>query len=429
MAVFSINCPDCKAVLKSPKPVPPGKAITCPKCQVKFVTPAPQPVASVGVELVEDDEEIIEDVEVVEEPKKVEKKRSQPGQVRKKKKKPKSNTPLIIGLCVGLFAVTGLAAGGYFGVKWLLAENTDPIVYVPDKAQIVFGLNVNRLGDTPLGPLLDTVLASSPEFKKYADAVGGSPRGLIDQLVVGMTPKSGYLPTVSSVAVSRTPFDKAKMTAALGGTAATFGGRNVIQVGQAPAQQNVLIGERVWTTVTGAAGDAEDAIKTAGRNRPEPNIAEIVSRASKADIFIVMNPNAPGLAESMAQGGAMVPGAPKLDMQVLNNLKCIGVWAKVNSSEMEIHVNLLAYEPTTASKMVEDAKKAFEAMKANPGGAPPELVESLTVKNDGSLVEGSGKVKMGTIQPYIAQAQALMGLANLMPKPPAGGGGRGGGRW
>ena len=44
---YSTNCPHCKAVLKSPTPIPEGKKVKCPKCKQMFTTAAsPEPPAA-----------------------------------------------------------------------------------------------------------------------------------------------------------------------------------------------------------------------------------------------------------------------------------------------------------------------------------------------------------------------------------------------
>jgi phage FluMu protein Com len=40
MPVYKVNCPECEAVLKSPKGMTPGKKIKCPKCNLVFPVPA-----------------------------------------------------------------------------------------------------------------------------------------------------------------------------------------------------------------------------------------------------------------------------------------------------------------------------------------------------------------------------------------------------
>src|SRR5690348_16180231 len=42
MNSHSLNCPHCRAVLKSKQPVPPGVKVKCPKCQQPFVSPPPE---------------------------------------------------------------------------------------------------------------------------------------------------------------------------------------------------------------------------------------------------------------------------------------------------------------------------------------------------------------------------------------------------
>lgn len=49
MNAHSVTCPQCSAVLKSTRPIPPGFKLKCPKCQQPFVSPKP-----------EEDDEVVE---------------------------------------------------------------------------------------------------------------------------------------------------------------------------------------------------------------------------------------------------------------------------------------------------------------------------------------------------------------------------------
>src|SRR5262245_32795624 len=59
--VAKLTCPECRAVLKPPTPVPVGKKVKCPKCQFLFVAEGPEdepgiPLAEDGpIGLVDDD--------------------------------------------------------------------------------------------------------------------------------------------------------------------------------------------------------------------------------------------------------------------------------------------------------------------------------------------------------------------------------------
>ncbi|MBX7102501.1 MAG: hypothetical protein K1X57_00365 [Gemmataceae bacterium] len=428
MAVFTISCPECKANLKSPKPVPAGKVITCPKCQVMFSAPAPKPVAAGGVELIEEDDDIItEGVEMVEEPKKAPPKKEARPSRPKGKKKPKSNAPLIIGLAAGLVVVVGLAFGGIFLVKFLMAENLDPVAYIPDKSPFVMGADVNRLATTPVGPLLEQLIAGSP-LAAYGQAVGTSPKNIIEKFVMGTNPRPGFLPTQSIVMTSKTPFDKAKLTTALGGSPAVFGNRPVIQSGQNPAQINAVVGSRVVAIVLGPQSEAEDAVRTAGRNRTDGSIAEVAAKASQADVFVVMNPTAPGMAD-MIKGGPMIPGVPKPDGDALLAMKCIGAWANFSSSELEIRAAVVFFDANAAKSAAEEGKKQVEQLKSSPGAFPPEVGETATVTLNEKTVEYSARIKMSTVESGMKQMEPLLALMKMMgPKQPAAPG-AGMGRW
>lgn len=162
---YSIQCVHCKAVLKSPTPVPGGKTVKCPKCKQAFTTPAaksetPQKapdtdeakIPEIDDDLVEPDEVPVEtSVEEGEPPSKKKKKRdrddeddedddkphsrkrrSDPDEddeeddrekKSKKKKKKKAGSPLMMILLLvgGGFALLaccgcGIGGGAYFGV-------------------------------------------------------------------------------------------------------------------------------------------------------------------------------------------------------------------------------------------------------------------------------------------------------------------------
>lgn len=425
MAVFTINCPDCKASLKSPKAIPAGKVITCPKCQVMFAAPAAKPVMAKTGPATVDDEEIIEDVEMVDEPKKAAPKPARPSRP-KGKKKPKSHAPLIIGLALGLIIVVGLGVGGFQLVKFLMAENLDVVAYMPNKCPLILGGNIRKLGDSPVSPLLDTLFAGS-EVAKYAEATGSSPKALVENFAMGMMPRVGYLPTGSGVWTTRTPIDKAKLTAAIGGASAQFGGREVVQRGQNPAQSNFLVGKQYCVEVTGAQGDAEDTIRTAGRNRPDGSMAELVERASKADLWVVLNPNGAGIAEMMKPGMAAAGAKPSTDE--LLNVKAFGLWATFTSSELEVHGAISCYDINTAKTFLEQGKKMIEEMKTNPGNSPPELVESAKVELKEKTIEFSGRFKNSSVESGMKQLEPLMGMMRMLAPKPAAPAGGGGGRW
>ena len=74
MASTKLTCPECEAVLRPSKPVPPGKKVKCPKCETVFSAPAAE----------------VEEVEEVEEvrPRKSASAKAAPAKASKKKEEP-----------------------------------------------------------------------------------------------------------------------------------------------------------------------------------------------------------------------------------------------------------------------------------------------------------------------------------------------------
>ena len=187
MSVFAIDCPECKATLRSSKPVPTGKVVTCPKCSVMFPAPVAKPQAAVvhaGVDVVDDE---FADVEIVEDPpkKKAPPKPRIADEDRPRKRNKKSNTGFIIGLTAGLVAFAAFAVGATFAVRWLLAENNDPVAYMPPKPMVLGSIDIGKAMETPLGPTLEGLL-NSGEFAKYCQDAGVSPRNAVDRMTFGM---------------------------------------------------------------------------------------------------------------------------------------------------------------------------------------------------------------------------------------------------
>jgi predicted Zn finger-like uncharacterized protein len=57
MALATIPCPNCRAVLKSANPPPPGKRVRCPKCSETFLVPEAEPLPEAPVVEIDEDDD------------------------------------------------------------------------------------------------------------------------------------------------------------------------------------------------------------------------------------------------------------------------------------------------------------------------------------------------------------------------------------
>jgi hypothetical protein len=177
MQSYSVNCPKCKAVLKSTKPIRAGIKLKCPKCQSGFVTPETEDDELVEPEVVEstavqstpprkharaaaddlDEVDELEDVEEIDDDEESRpRKRRRPRdddddepkarkkRPKKKKKKSKSNAGLIIGLSagagvllIGVVVAIFLLMGGGSTVAQHEAAIQEMLVVVNDFAAVL----------------------------------------------------------------------------------------------------------------------------------------------------------------------------------------------------------------------------------------------------------------------------------------------------
>ncbi len=419
MSVFSIACPECKATLKSSKPIAAGKIVTCPKCSVMFPAPAvkPKPVAvPAGVDVVEDDDEF-GDVEIIEDaPKKKEaaKPMPRPPGIRKTKRPKKTNTVFIIVLCACLVGFATFAAGSFFAVRWLLQENNDPVAYMPQKPMMLVSADMSRLFDSPFGPMIEPLLSMGPLGAYFQDA-GSSAKASIDRVAfsMGHGARAGVPGAVSIAVVGKTGFDKAKVAKAFGATAQTFGGRSVYQSGSGPAAQTFVFTSKLAAMIGGPPGDAEDVVRTAGRNSPPSLMADMVKRVSGGHVWLVMDPLI------MPQDNAMLMAVPKGQRDAIAGCRSLGFEVNLSGDVMEVRSFMLMGSAKYAEAFVAEAKKAPDTSGAAFGITP---TEPPTFSSQGDLVIASAKLKTGEL---VAMAAGLSRFASMLA-PPAPAGGRGG---
>ncbi len=420
MSVFTIACPECKATLKSSKPIAAGKIVTCPKCSVMFPAPAvkPRPVAvPAGVDVVEEDDEY-GDIEIIDDaPKKKEaaKPMPKPPGARKSKRPKKSNTGFIIGLCAGLVGFAAFVAAAFFGVRWLLQENNDPVAYMPQKPMMLVSADMSRIFDSQFGPMIEPLLSMGPLGAYFQDA-GSSPKASIDRVAfsVGHGSRAGVPGAISVAVVGKTGFDKQKVAKAFGATPQTFGGRSVFQSGSGAAAQTFVFTSKLAAMVSGPPGDAEDVVRTAGRNSPPSLMADMVKRVSGGHVWFVMDPKA------FPHDNQMLKSVPKAQLDAIASCRSLGVEANLSGEVLEIRSIMLMDNAKSADAFVADAKKAPDTSGAAFGINP---TEPPTVNAQGDLVIATMKLKTGEI---VTAATALSRMASMFaPAAPAGGrGGR-----
>lgn len=423
MMTFSIVCPQCKATLKSSKPVPAGKSVTCPKCSVMFSAPAnkPKPVAvPAGVDVVDEDDEFA-DVEIVEDPpkKKEAPKRpiAAPGADRpRKKRKQKSNVGFIIGLCAGLMAFAGFVVGAIFGVKWLLAENNDPIAFLPAKPVMMISVDTSRVMESPFASSLEA-LFSSGEMGAYLKEAGVAPKNAFDRITFGVGPSRPGVPgAVSIVLMSKNGFDKQKFTKAFNASAAEFGGRKVFQSGAGLGVQTYVFTSRIAAIIGGTPSEAEDVVRTAGRNSPTTLAGEMVKRVSGGDAWMVFEPAAivdnPATKAIVAQAN-----------DVLGKCRNIGFEANLSGDFLEFKSYMLMTSAQAAEAFVDESKKQASASGSNPLGFNP--VDAPSFSAQGDLATVTVKFKSADLASGIT-ALARMASMFAPTAAPSGGGPRGG---
>src|SRR5262249_36205613 len=154
-------------------------------------------------------------------------------------------------------------------------------------------------------------------------------------------------------------------------------------------KRTLLIGSRMATFIWGA--EAEDAVRSVGRTSADSAMTDLLEKAAKADIFYVINPQAPGYMDMASMGAAMLPAAMKPTAHSLSGVRAVGIWANV-STDIEFAGQLIASDANTAQTMMNDGKKQLDALKSNPAGMPKELVDSLTISAQDKNVSFSGKI-------------------------------------
>jgi hypothetical protein len=420
---FNIACPECKTTLKSSKPIAAGKIITCPKCSVMFPAPAvkPKPVAvPAGVDVVEDDDEF-GDVEIIEDPPK--KKEAPkptpkaPGDDRpKSKRRKKSNAGLIIGLCAGLIGLAAFATSAFFAVRWLLKENNDPVAYLPPKPAIMMSIDVGKLADSPLGPIIEPLVGGG-EYGKYCQDMGSTVKAQLDRFVFGMGQvRPGNQPPVSVVYVSKSGFDRQKLSQAFGATAQTFGGRSVYQTGSGAAARSIVFSSKVAAVIGGPVSDAEDVVRTAGRNSPPTIFEDMLKRVSGGHFWMITD------ASAFTAENPIMKAVPGNLRDAMSITRCMGTEMSLAGDYIESKTYYLMPSPASADTLAAEMKKYADASPVSLPGLQPS--EPPTTTSSESIVTVAGRFKTADL---VTGLGVLSKMASMFaPTPPAGG--RGGGR-
>jgi hypothetical protein len=418
---FNITCPECKKTLKSSKPIAAGKIITCPKCSVMFPAPAvkakPVPVPA-GVDVVEEDDEF-GDVEIIEDPpKKKEAPKPAPkvpsGDQPRKKRKKKSSAGLIIGLSAGLVCFAAFIVGAILGVRWLLAENNDPVAYLPPKPVVLGSIDISRMMDSTFGPSLEALI-NSGEFAAYCQDAGVSPKSAIDRMAFGIAQsRPGVFSTYGLVMVGKSGFDKQKFAKAFGAKATTFGGRNVFQSGSGAAAQTMIFTSKLVADIGGPPSDAEDVIRTAGRNGPTTIVSDMLKRVSGGHAWLIFDPAV------IPPDNPAMKGIPSGSRDALAACRCMGLEANLSGDILELKSYMLMQTAATAETMVAEAKKQPDS--AGFGLTP---VEPPTISAQDTMVTATVKFKAADIANTIS---TVTRMASMFGTQQPAGGGRGGGR-
>lgn len=425
MSLFNIACPECKTTLKSSKPIPAGKVITCPKCSVMFPAPAakpkPKPVA-VGVDVVEEDDGF-DDVEIIDDkpkkkPEAVKPVPKAPGgdRPRRKGKRKKSPIGLIIGLTAGLVGFAAFIAAAFFGVKWLLSENNDPIAYLPPKPMLMISIDVERLSETSLGPVLEPLVGAG-EFSKYCQEMNSTTKAQLSKWALGIgSPRPNVPGAVSVVYRCKSPIDRQKFSKAFSASPQTFGGRSVYQTGSGLAARTLVFSSVVGAVIGGPPGEAEDVVRTAGRNAPPTIFAEMVKRVSDGHAWIVTD------GTMTSEGGSVYQSSPQGIRDSIAHSRCMGIEMSLVGDTIESKTYLLMDGAPAAAKFVEDAKKIGDSSGIAITGFKPSSPSTASASD--ALATLTESYKAADLINAIGAMSRLASLMTGPPQPP--GGGRGG---
>ncbi len=420
MPVFSVTCNECRATLKSSKPIPPGKTITCPKCGVMFAAPkaaAPAPAVKKKIVEVMDDVEILEEDEVEifdDEPTKTKAggrpKVDEGARGRRRSGKPKrqrmSTTALILVLAGG---VLGLGAFGLAGVlvwKYVLNAQSDLIAYVPADSGVVGGIDLGRvMNDTSLGPLVESLLGNVQQWRTYGQETQQGPKQFLDKWVITF---AGVGEKGTMTLTCKSKIEQPKAVKAFNAKAPiTVGGQEVFPFDATASSYRALFTPKTVSIFEKAA--SEDSIAQMGKCKPSDVMATMITKAAANHAWVVIDP-ASFIKTALAGMGAAMPALP--NNASADEIKCIGVWVKVVDSDANVTLQI---QMRNVPAKAPDVQKATADIKGQLTAFTPlvsaayvtlfsELVSTIAVTTSGDCMIVKAKLKMATLTPIIQEA-------------------------
>ncbi|MFL5331210.1 MAG: hypothetical protein ACJ8C4_20145 [Gemmataceae bacterium] len=424
MAVFSVTCPECKATLKSPKPIPAGKAITCPKCEVMFSAPAPKPTPKAAPKRVaanvdaDDDIEVLdlEDVEIIEEGAtakpsvggKPDRPRSPEGGKRRRSGRmvrEKMSTTMLL-LIIGAI-VLGLAAFGVGGLliwKYVINAQNEAVAYVPSEAPIVVGLDIKKImSDTNFSPIVDYALRPTP-INGYFQSANTTPKTMLDRIIVAIDLPDWSKRTVTLL--SQVPIDQGKFVQAVGAKPVTVGGHSVYQSSHPlldgkllfPSSSNKAVALVNW------AKNEEAMVGQMGKCKPSPAVAAMVGRAaSNGHVWAVIDLE----SQQVQTLFSAIPG-----FSSAKDSRCIGLWIKFGTPEVQIVVQQQMKSGINVSASMQKAQADFERDKiqyagqaallpGNFGSLLQDYLNNMSFSTSSDCIVWKTKLKMASLEPVL----------------------------
>lgn len=459
MPAFSVNCPECRASLKSSKQIPPGTPLECPKCQVMFAAPAPkrsfQPRHRDEIEVIEDVEVIdeIDDVEIVDDDEPVRpaarrqgarqapnaRRRSAPVEVEivdddddlprrpfKAKRKKGAGKPYLIGfgILAGLLLLGGLAVLGY----WLFSTGTDdPLTYMPADCDVIVGADGAALLNSQFGSKIEELL-NSDDFKqmtKYKQDMKCGNKDLYQKIAFGVKSGGGGKPVLA--VKSSLAWDDAKLAAAFDNTTkTTVGGKTFYYHKQGGFGPRAIGTPHRNVAIFTDRQDAElEPIAKAKALAITGDLATVLGKVSKNNAFLAVHGSAASGKGTASPFGPMV----NLNGPAMQGIKAVAIGGTLGGTDIDVKGYILMTDDSAAQKASTEMKgefdKALTAAKAFSAMAPPsvktlidDISGSIKFNNEGSLVVLTCKVKISTMDYLLTE---LAARRNAQPtQPPAG---------
>lgn len=432
MSAFAIPCPECKAVLRSAKPIPAGTVLTCPKCETMFPAPKlkPKPKPAPVPAAVAEEDEILEAVEIIDENQPVE----PPKPKRKRPKvefRKKSQVDYGKWVSIGVGSFLGLLALGaaVWGFMFVMKQSGGtPLGFVPGDSMIFAGADLNKLiKDTPAGSYIEMFFNNSEQFGAYRREADVEWRDILDKVAIGFT-NGGNGPTGAIAIKTTKAIDKEKMGKVWNGKATTIGGKSAFTMG--PDQMQTVYFQPSSTVAVFAGTPSALAERIVNSSGPAflPEKDDLLKKASAGHAWLFID-----MVNSEVQNSLGKAGLPKEMADLFRETQALAVWLTVKGDEIEFTTAVLAHEPGHAQKILNVMTKSdggnqnlLTALPAflQPAGLKEmeaEAKASQQSKLDGKTAIITQTVKMATVQKLVDSMGRFM-----MPPPPGGRGGRGG---